>query len=155
MNTSLLKSHAKKSGQITVDIVKVEEVEMDEMWSFVKKKSNQRWLWHAIDHKTHDVLAYDFGARKDEVFRSFQQKLSHFDIDVYFTDDWGAYERNLPKEKHVISKRYTQAIERKHLTLRTRIKRLARRTICFSKLETMHDIVIGLMINRVEFGRNV
>ena len=73
-----------------IDMVKVEEVELDEMWSFVGKKSNQRWLWHAI--------------------------------------------------------------ERKHLTLRTRIKRLARRTICFSKLEKMHDIVIGFFINRYEFG---
>jgi len=32
-----------------------------------------------------------------------------------------------------------------------RIKRLARKTICFSKLEKTHDIVIGLFINRYEF----
>ena len=36
--------------------------------------------------------------------------------------------------------------------LRTRIKRLVRRTICFSKTTTMHDLVIGLFINRYEFG---
>ena len=30
-------------------------------------------------------------------------------------------------------------IERKHLQLRTRIKRLACKTICFSKSEEMHD----------------
>ncbi|MFM8331390.1 MAG: IS1 family transposase, partial [Candidatus Methylumidiphilus sp.] len=48
--------------------------------------------------------------------------------------------------------RNTQNIERKHLTLRTRIKRLARKTICFSKLETMHDIVIGPFINRYASG---
>ena len=39
------------------------------------------------------------------------------------------------------------------INLRTRIKRLARRTICFSKTEPMHDLVIGLFINRYEFGR--
>ncbi|WP_216636421.1 IS1 family transposase [Endozoicomonas ascidiicola] len=33
--------------------------------------------------------------------------------------------------------------------------RLARRTICFSKLEKMHDIVIGLLINKVEFGIDI
>ncbi len=49
----------------------------------------------------------------------------------------------------------TQKIERKFLTFRTRIKRLARKTICFSKSEWMHDIVIGLFINRFEFERNV
>ena len=45
-----------------------------------------------------------------------------------------------------------QRIENKHLNLRTRIKRLARKTICFSKSIIMHDIVIGLFINRYEFG---
>ena len=33
------------------------EGELDEMWSFVEKKENQRWLWHGIDHKTGKVLA--------------------------------------------------------------------------------------------------
>jgi len=52
-------------------------------------------------------------------------------------------------------KRNTQQIERKHLTLRTRMKRLARKTICFSKSIQMHDIVIGLFVNRYEFGLSV
>ena len=47
----------------------------------------------------------------------------------------------------------TQKIESKHINLRTRIKRLVRRTLCFSKTEHMNDLVIGLFINRYEFGR--
>jgi IS1 family transposase len=39
--------------------------------------------------------------------------------------------------------------------LRTRVKRLVRRTICFSKTERMHDLVIGLFVNRYEFGRAI
>jgi IS1 family transposase len=31
---------------------------MDEMWSFVGCKKQQRWLWHGIDHGTGRVLAY-------------------------------------------------------------------------------------------------
>ena len=155
MNKLLLEQRQQENASIKVDIVKIEEIELDEMWSFVGKKSNQRWLWHAIDHNTHEVLAYHFGERKDKAFQALQQKLNCFDIDFYFTDDWGAYERNLPKQKHLVGKNNTQAIERKHLTLRTRIKRLARKTICFSKLEKMHDIVIGLFINRYEFGMAV
>jgi insertion element IS1 protein InsB len=54
-----------------------------------------------------------------------------------------------------VGKRNTQKIERKHLTLRTRIKRLARKTICFSKSVLMHDGVIGLFINRYEFGLTI
>ena len=46
----------------------------------------------------------------------------------------------------------TQKIESKHIKLRTRIKRLVRRTLCFSKTEQMHDLVIGLFMNRYEFG---
>jgi len=43
------------------------ESELDEMWSYVTKE-NQRWLWHAIDHHSGKILAYVFGAYKDEVF---------------------------------------------------------------------------------------
>ena len=30
--------------------------ELDEMWSYVQSKANPRWLWHAIDHHTGQVL---------------------------------------------------------------------------------------------------
>jgi len=150
VNYALLERLRGKDAQ--VEIVRVEAAEFDEMWSFVKSKANQRWLWHAIDHATGEVLAYVFGARKDKVFEQLKKLLAPFNIRHFYTDDWGAYQRKLPQSQHTISKSNTQTIERKHLTLRTRIKRLTRRTICFSKLERMHDIVIGLFINRYEFG---
>ena len=53
---------------VIVDIQKVEEAELDEMWSYVGHKDQPRWLWHAIDHATGEVLAYVFGDRKDAVF---------------------------------------------------------------------------------------
>jgi insertion element IS1 protein InsB len=46
----------------------VEAAEIDEMWSFVGSKVQQRWLWHAIDHLSGVVLAYAFGSRADTVF---------------------------------------------------------------------------------------
>ena len=149
--------------QIKVDLIRVdemerkgiEEAEMDEMWSFVGKKKNQRWLWHAIERGSGKILAYVFGRRKDKVFLELKKLLEPFGIKKYCTDDWGAYERHLLEEQHEIGKKKTQQIERKHLGLRTRIKRLARKTICFSKSEEMHDIVIGLFINRYEFGAEV
>ena len=39
--------------------------ELDEMWTYVARKSNPRWLWHTIDHRSGKVLAYVFGRRKD------------------------------------------------------------------------------------------
>ena len=130
-------------------------VEMDEQWSYVGNKSNQRWLWHAVDHATNTVLAYVFGRRKDDVFKQLKTLLAPFNITRFYTDDWGAYERLLEADKHEIGKRNTQKIERKNLNFRTWIKRLTRKTICFSKLELMHDTVIGLLINKVEFGRAI
>ena len=84
-----------------------------------------------------------------------KQLLKPFGITRYYTDYWGTYERQLAPEVHYPGKRSTQRIERKHLALRTRIKRLARKTLCFSKSILMHDLVIGLFINRYEFGRPV
>src|SRR5262249_32807176 len=92
------------SENVQVEIVQVNEAEMDEMWSFVKSKDNQRWLWHAIDHQTGDVLAYVFGERKDFVFRELKKLLEPFGIKHFYTDDWGAYQRKLPESQHTISK---------------------------------------------------
>ena len=129
-----------------------EEAEVDEMWAYVGKKQEQRWLWHAIDHRTGKVLAYVFGRRKDDVLLKLKALLKPFGVMRYYTDYWGAYTRHLEADEHEPGKRNTQQIERKHLMLRTRIKRLARKTICFSKSIQMHGIVIGLFVNRYEFG---
>jgi insertion element IS1 protein InsB len=125
---------------------------MEEMWSFVQSKAHQRWLWHAIDHGTGVVLAYAFGSRADAVLVELQKLLKPFGLEHFSTDAAGVYERYLPVSVHTVGNMYTQQIERKHLTLRTRIKRLARKTICFSKSVFMHATVIGLFVNRYEFG---
>jgi insertion element IS1 protein InsB len=95
------------------------------------------------------------GRRQDTVFLALKALLEPFGITRYFTDGWGAYERHVETEQHTVGQAHTQKIESKHINLRTRIKRLVRRTICFSKTERMHDLVIGLFINRYEFGVSV
>ncbi len=125
------------------------------MWSDVGSKRQQRWLWHAIDPHTGEVLAYVLSNHQDSAFLQLKALLEPFGILQLDTDDWGAYQRQIDPAFHTISKRYTQQIERKHLTLRTRIKRLARKTICFSKSVWLHDVVINLFINRYEFGVDV
>ena len=131
------------------------EAEIDEMWSYVQSKRQQRWLWHAIDHNTGKVLAYVLAPREDAALRELQRLLAPFNIAQVYTDRWGGYLRWLEAHRHTIGKVNTQRIERKHLTLRVRIKRLARKTLCFSKSVQMHDAVIGLFINRYEFGLDV
>ena len=48
---------------VSSEQIDVEEAEMDEMWSFVHDKSQQYWLWWAIDHHNVVPLAYCCGAR--------------------------------------------------------------------------------------------
>jgi insertion element IS1 protein InsB len=129
--------------------------ELDEMWSFVGTKEKARWLWHALDHHTGRVLAYVVGTRKDATFLKLKALLASFGITRYYTDKAGVYQRHLLPEQHTVGKLMMQKIERKHLTLRTRLKRLARKTLCFSRSRVMHDLLIGLYMNQVEFGCSV
>ena len=78
VNAALLRTL--NPDEVCVDIERAGEAEMDEMWSFVGKKKDQRWLWHAIDHCTGAVLAYVFGRRKDEVFLQLKGLLEPFKI---------------------------------------------------------------------------
>src|SRR5919201_1721069 len=108
---------------VEVEICRAEELaqrrgvtsELDEMWSYVGKKAEPRWLWHAIDHHSGAVLAYVFGRRKDEVFLQLQELLAPFHITRFYTDHWGAYERHIDPAQHTIGKAHTQKIESKHI----------------------------------------
>jgi insertion element IS1 protein InsB len=98
------------------------------------------------------MMAYVFGRREDRALLALKALLAPLGIRSFYTDGWGAYRRHLAPHQHVVGQRRTQQLERKHLTLPTRIKRVVRKTICFSRSVQMHEIVIGLFINRCEFG---
>jgi insertion element IS1 protein InsB len=105
--------------------------ELDEQWTFVGSKALQHWLWYAYNTKTGGVLAYTFGPPNDETCRELLALLTPFSIGMITSDDWGSYAREVPKEKHLTGKIFTQRIERNNLTLRTRIKRLALKRFAF------------------------
>jgi len=111
-------------------VQRVEAAELDEMWGFVGSKKYQRWLWHAIDPKTGQMLASVPADHQDDAFKQLQNLLEPFGIQHDYSDGWGAYLRGLESSQHTVGKRNTQKVARKHLTLRTRIKRLAGKTIC-------------------------
>lgn len=100
------------------------------------------------------VVAFVFGRRTHATFRRLLALLDSVQIRVskWITDAWWAYFDCLDQGLRIENKALLQSLERKHLTLRTRIKRLARKTICFSKSVVVHDTVIGLFINQFFFG---
>ncbi|WP_298609331.1 IS1 family transposase [uncultured Thiothrix sp.] len=114
-------------------------------------KKQQRWLWYAWQPHLKTVLAYELGTRAAATLTRLLTLLSAFKIRVYCTDGWEAYQRLLPVDKHLITKRYTQSIERQNLNFQTRTKRLARKTLCFSRFVDIHDKVIGEFINQMFF----
>ena len=125
--------------------------ELNEQWIFVGSKARQHWLWYAYNTKTGGALACTFGPRTDEICRELLALLAPFTLGMLTTDEWGSYTRELPKEKPLTGKIFTQRIERNNLTLRTRIKRLARRTICFLRPVELHEKVIGAFIEKYMF----
>ena len=120
---------------------------MDEMWSFYHDKKHQIWLWWAVDHETNIPLAYTFGTREHKYLDKLLELLKPFNIGTVYADNNFAYESRITDKTLINGKKNTQKIERNHLTLRTRIKRLSRRTICFSKDKDIHESVIGTFIN--------
>ena len=126
----------RRAGEPAAILVAMEPAgaaEVDELWRCVGKQGHQRWLWHAIDHHTGQVVASVFGRRTDEVFLQRKALREPFGLTQFYTDHGGAYERHRDPDRQSPGKRNTQKIERKHLTLRTRRKRLVRKTICCSK----------------------
>ena len=126
---------------------------MDEMWSFYHDKKHQIWLWWAVEHETNIPLAYTFGTREHKYLDKLLDLLKPFPIRTVYADNNFAYENKIKDKVLIRGKKNTQKIERNHLTLRTRLKRLARKTIGFSKDKDIHQSVIGTFINIYFFGR--
>jgi insertion element IS1 protein InsB len=143
----------RQKGDIRVEFVRVNEVEMEEMWSFVGDKSHQYWLWWAIDHTTGEPLAFHFGTGEYENLDELLALLKPFDIKIIYTDNNLAYQVRVRNSEVVTGKGNTQKIERKHLSLRTWCSRLMRKGIRFSKDHRMHKIVVALIINFWFFQR--
>lgn len=104
---------------------------MDEQWGYVGAKSRQRWLFYAYDRIRRTVVAHVFGERTMATLERLLSLLSAFEVVVWMTDGWPLYESRLKGKLHVISKRYTQRIERHNLNLRQHLARLGRKSLSF------------------------
>ncbi|WP_275075211.1 IS1 family transposase [Providencia rettgeri] len=124
--------------------------EVDEQWSFVANKKQQRWLWYAWEPRLKRIIAHTFGRRNKRTLRQLLALLSRFNVAFWCTDKFSTYEI-LPKQKHVASKLYTQRIERENLNLRNCLKRLNRKSLGYSKSPEMHDKIIGTFIEREHY----
>ncbi len=107
--------------------------ELDELCTYVGNKNKRRWVVSAISRTTGSVVDVVVGARTKANLKLVVDKLLALSPKAIYTDRLQAYGSLIPKHLHQIKRRGINKIERYHLNLRTHIKRLNRRTICFSK----------------------
>jgi LPXTG-motif cell wall-anchored protein len=78
--------------------------------------------------------------------------LELFALTPYDTDHGGADTRHQEPDVPSPGQRNTHHIERQHVTLRTRMQRLVRTTLCFSTSVRKHDLVLGWFVHRSACG---
>lgn len=128
----------KRILQIAKDISKPmilmgQEYELDELCTYVRAKEHQLWVAYAIRKDTKEVIDFTVGRRTTNTLKSVTDTLLLSNAVKIYTDKLRQYATLLPKCIHSTKRNGTNHIERKNLTLRTHLKRLSRRTICFSK----------------------
>ncbi len=132
--TTLLKRILTIANKIIRPTIKFYQTyELDEMRIFVRKKANTIWLVYAINKQSKEVAGFYIGKRNNKTLNSVVKTLISAKPEKIFTDKLRNYKYLIPKEIHSIQKYGTNGIERKNLNLRTHLKRLNRKTICFSK----------------------
>jgi insertion element IS1 protein InsB len=125
-------------------------LELDELWSFVYRKSDKVWVWLALCRATRQVVAFVTGDRS----RATCERLWRAIPECYkaancYSDFWEAYRGMIPEEQHeAVGKEEgeTSHVERWINTLRQRLSRFVRKTLSFSKSRQMHHCCLKLLI---------
>ena len=124
-------------------------LELDELWSFVARRKNKRWVWLALCRRTRQVVAYAVGGRGEKTCRLLWERVPlPLRRAVTFTDFWEAYQKVVPEAQHVpVGSGQTNHVERFNNTLRQRLARFVRQTLSFSKADEMHEICLRLFLH--------
>ena len=129
----------------------LDNLELDEVWSFVRRKGQRAWVWIAVSFQSRQVIAMVIGDRSAKTCRKLWERLPEpYRKLTTYTDFWKAYESVVPDEQHKPCKKgsgLTNAVERFNLTLRQRVGRMVRKTLSFSRSWAMHLLCLRLFID--------
>lgn len=114
-------------------VVKHRIYEVAEIKSFVRRKSKFVWIAYALDRKSKEVVIYNIGPRTNSTLSVVLETLKLSEAKRIYTDRLRNYRSLIDRKIHRTSLYGTNHIERNNLTLRTHLKRLTRRTICYSR----------------------
>ena len=107
--------------------------EVDEMCTYYQKKSKLLWIVYALRKDTREVVDFAVRPRTKLTLQKLTDSLVMSESDRIYTDKLNLYGYIIPVNIHCTDQYSINHIERKNLSLRTHMKRLNRRTICFSK----------------------
>ena len=114
-------------------IVRGKIYEVDELCTYIGNKNRKLWVAYSLRKDNKEVVNFAVGTRTKRMLQQIINSLLLSEAKTIYTDKLNVYKSLIPVAIHC-SKRYRiNHIERKNLTLRTHLKRLNRRTICFSK----------------------
>jgi len=127
-------------------IIKGRSYEVDEMRTFIGTKSRLRWIVYALDRSSRQVVGFNVGRRTNHTLQVVITSLKLSDARKIYTDKLKNYRFLITRGLHSTLLRATNHIERKNLTLRTHLKRLNRKTICFSRSLTVLVAVLKIYL---------
>ncbi|WPP48701.1 IS1 family transposase [Catalinimonas niigatensis] len=133
--------------------LQIDERSAARFWTYVgKRKEGKIWLLYTYSPEYDEIVAYVTGDRSAKTVDKLYGKLAEIEVGEFCTDEWQAFQKVLPAEKHRVGKEYTAAAAAKHIegvntSFRARNRRLVRQTTCFSKDVKNHLSAINLMIN--------
>ncbi len=117
-------------------------LELDELWSFVGKKQQKRWLWVALCRRTRQIVSFYIGRRDTASCRQLWRGIpAEYRACRCVSDTWSTYQQVIPRHQHTIAGKSSNAnahVERWYNTLRQRLGRYVRRTMSFSKADEQH-----------------
>lgn len=114
-------------------ILKGKIYELDEMCTYIGNKENRIWIAYALRRDSKEVISLAVGKRSNKTLRQVTNTLLLSEAKRVYTDKLKNYHSLLPKSIHRTNQYSINHIERKNLSIRTHLKRLNRRTICFSR----------------------
>lgn len=118
-------------------ILKGKQYEVDEIKTFVGNKKRKIWIAYALEPESKQVVSFKVGSRTHATLKTVLQTLFLSEAKTIYTDKLPAYQFLIPEALHRSWPRCTNHIERCNLSLRTHLKRLNRRSICFSRSAAM------------------
>src|SRR5665213_3411862 len=107
--------------------------EVDELKTYIKNKGRDYWVIYALDKQNGQVVDFKVGKRTTVNLQRVTDTLLLSTCKQIYTDGLSIYRQIIPSVIHRVKRYGTNKIERKNLSLRTHLKRLNRKTICFSK----------------------